>query len=338
MTPLGLSGLTITNGTPGAISGSGPFTIPVTPTGQGAVTCLVKANAVKDLTGNNNTISNNLSMTYDTIAPTCTIGGPASPTKNNPINFTATFSESVSGLTAANFNVTGGSKGTLNGSGAGPYTMPVTPSGQGTITCQVNAGVAQDAAGNLNTVSNNLSLDYDAIPSCTVSGPASPTKGSPINFIINFSEPVTGLASAGITVTNGAKGALSGSGAGPYTMPVTPTAQGAVTCKVNAGAAQDGTGNNNTISNTLSISYDTVAPTCTVTGPASPTKNNPINFTINFSESVSGLSAASINVTNGTKGDADRQRERSLYAARDADCPRGGQLPGGGGRGQRPRR
>jgi len=45
--------------------------------------------------------------------------------------------------------------------------------------------------------------------------------------------------------------------------------------------------------------YDTVPPTCTVTGPASPTNASPIGFTINFSKSVSGLTSAGITVTNG---------------------------------------
>src|SRR5262249_55201526 len=159
---------------------------------------------------NNNTVSNNLSITYDTVAPTCTVTGPASPAKTSPISFTVNFSESVSGLAAADFTVTNGTKGTLTGSGSGPYTKPVTPSAQGAVTCQVKANAVQDAAGNNNTISNNLSITYDSVaPACTVTGPASPANSSPISFTINFSESVSGLTAAGITVTNGTKGTLT---------------------------------------------------------------------------------------------------------------------------------
>ena len=99
----------------------------------------------------------------DTTAPTCTVTGPDSPTNQSPINFTITFSESVKELTVSDITVTGGSKGPLDGSGT-TYTLPVTPSSQGAVTCQVPADSAQDAATNGNTVSNNLSITYDSAP------------------------------------------------------------------------------------------------------------------------------------------------------------------------------
>ncbi len=60
-----------------------------------------------------------------------------------------------------------------------------------------------------------------------------------------------------------------------------------MTCQVPANAAHDTGGNGNTVSNEVTITYDSVVPTCTVTGPSSPTNANPINFTLTFSESVS---------------------------------------------------
>src|SRR5206468_12861284 len=98
------------------------------------------------------------------------------------------------------------------------------------------------------TLTTNLS-PYTTLFRSTVAvtGPASPTNTSPLTFTITFSESVSGLTAAGITVTNGTKGALSG-GPTVYTIPVTPTAQGAVTCQVIAAAAHDSAGNNNTVS------------------------------------------------------------------------------------------
>jgi hypothetical protein len=105
-------------------------------------------------------------------------------------------------------------------------------------------------------------------PTAAVTPTGTTTNASPLTFTLAFSKPVTGLTTAGLTVTNGTVGTLSGSGSS-YTIPVTPLGQGAVTCKVNAGAAQDSSGNNNTASNTASVVFDSVTQTPTLTAPAS---------------------------------------------------------------------
>jgi hypothetical protein len=299
---LAASGITVTNGTKGTLAGSGTtYTIPVTPSGQGPVTCQVNASAAQDAAGNNNTVSNTASVTYDTVAPTVTVSPSGTSTATSPITFTLTFSEPVSGLAASGITVANGTKGTLAGSGT-TYTIPVTPSGQGPVTCQVNASAAQDAAGNNNTASNTASVTYDTVaPTATVSPSGTSTSTSPITFTLTFSEPVSGLAASGITVANGTKGALAGGGA-IYTIPVTPSGEGAVTCEVSAGAAADAAANASTASNTASVIYDTTAPTVTVTPSGTSTGTSPITFTLTFSESVTGLSAAGITVTNGSAG------------------------------------
>ena len=96
-------------------------------------------------------------------------------------------------------------------------------------------------------------------PSVVVTPTGTTTNSSPINFTLTFSEPVTGLTAAEITVTNGTKGALTGSGT-TYTLPVTPSALGTVTCRVDAGAAQDAAGNNNTLSATATVTYQSSIP------------------------------------------------------------------------------
>src|SRR5258708_3847180 len=193
------------------------------------------------------------------------------------------------------------SKGTLSGSGT-TYTLPVTPAAQGAVTCQANAGAAHDAAGNGNTASNNASVTYDTVPPTVAVTPSgTSTNSSPITFTLTFSKAVSALTVSGITVTNGTKGTLSGSGA-TYTLPVTPSGQGAVTCQVGAGAAHDAAGNNNTASNTASVTYDSVPPTVAVTPSGTAPNTSPITFTLTFSEPVSALTASGITVTNGTQG------------------------------------
>lgn len=62
------SKITVTNGSAGATSGSGPYTSVITPTAFGTVTVQVEASKVTDAAGNNNTASNTISLLYMTPA------------------------------------------------------------------------------------------------------------------------------------------------------------------------------------------------------------------------------------------------------------------------------
>ena len=135
-------------------------------------------------------------------------------------------------------------------------------------------------------------------PTVAVTPTGTLTNTSPITYTLTFSQSVTGLTTSGITVGNGTKGVLAGSGT-TYTLPVTPTAQGAVTCQVNAGAASG-----NTVSNTASVTYDSVAPSVTINqaaAQADPTSASPINFTVVFSETVADFATGDVTI-GGTSG------------------------------------
>ena len=125
-----------------------------------------------------------------------------------------------------------------------------------------NNGTLRNATGTdvvltLNNVAALTGVLVDGVaPTAVVStSGANPTTSSVIPVTITFSKPVTGLTAANIVVTNGTKGTLSGSGT-TYTLNVTATAGGAVTIRVNASAAQDGAGNPNVASNTLTVTYN----------------------------------------------------------------------------------
>ena len=297
VTGLTASEITVINGIKGALSGGGTtYTIPVTPIAQGAVTCQVPTAAAQGSAGNNEA-SNIATVTYDTIAPTVVVTPSAALANNAPIIFMLTCPEPVTGLTASDIIVTNGSIGELTGDGT-TFAIPVTPSGQGAVTCQVIAAAVQDAAGNNSTASNVASVTYDSVPpSVTVTPSGTATKTSSIVFTLNFSEPVSGLTTDGITVMNGIPGTLSGSGT-TYTLPVTATTQGAVTCQVITAAAQDAAGNNNTVSNTAAVNYDSVGPIVTISEPSVfTTLGGPVTYTVTYTDvnfSGSTLSAADI--------------------------------------------
>lgn len=149
-------------------------------------------------------------------------------------------------------------------------------------------------------------------PNCTVTGPASPTNSSPMNFTITFSSAVTGLQLDEITLTGGTKNSLTPGPTVPtttYTLSVTPTASTPgsntiVTCVVPSGVARAGA-LDNLASNTAIAIYDGTRPTVTVNqdnGQIDPTNVRPIFFTVVFSEPVTGFSGSSVAISGSAGG------------------------------------
>ncbi|KAA9332137.1 hypothetical protein F0P96_11655 [Hymenobacter busanensis] len=143
--------------------------------------------SVKPALGSTYATFTSSAFTVDAVAPTAiissTVGAAGSTTSTSPIPFTVTFSESVTGLVAGDVTVTNGTitGGSFSGSGT-TYTFTVTPSTGGTVTVDLGAGVAQDAAGNTSTDASAFSLVY--LPNLTVSTAASVAGGSYNNITV----------------------------------------------------------------------------------------------------------------------------------------------------------
>ncbi|GAB3588258.1 hypothetical protein GCM10027345_39970 [Hymenobacter daeguensis] len=104
--------------------------------------------------------SNTNSFTVDTVAPTVTLSSTAgNPTSTSPIPVTAVFSESVADFVATDVTVSNGTVSNFSGSGTS-YSFDVTPTASGTVTVNVAANVAHDAAGNGNTAAAPLTRTY----------------------------------------------------------------------------------------------------------------------------------------------------------------------------------
>ncbi len=219
-----------------------------------------------DLAGNAGTAvtttTNASSVTIDRTAPAIAISAPsASTTKAGPVTFTVNYTDTnfnTSTLAVGNItlNKTGTANGTaaVTGSGTSRTVTISSITGDGTIGISIVAGTASDTAGNTAPAagpSTTFSVDNTA-PTVAVTPTGTTVTSTPITFTLTFSEPVTGLTAAGITVTNGTKGILSGSGT-TYSLPVSATAAGTVTCQVNAAVASDAAGNSNTASNNASV-------------------------------------------------------------------------------------
>ncbi|OYW76560.1 MAG: hypothetical protein B7Z37_08170 [Verrucomicrobia bacterium 12-59-8] len=165
-----LGDVVITNGVASSFSGSGAsYTFNVQPTAAGIVTVSVPAKAATDSTKLGNSASNLLSVSYgpaDTTPPAVVLTTSASSV-TAPFVVTAAFSESVSGLLASEFTVTNGTVTALASAGE-VWSATVTPTAAGNVTVSLPASMAQDAAGNPNTASNLITVNYT--PAVTTHG------------------------------------------------------------------------------------------------------------------------------------------------------------------------
>jgi hypothetical protein len=300
VTGLTANGITVTNGTKGSFSGSGSsYTLVVSPTADGAVVVTLPAATVVDAAGNGN-LAANATVTSDRTPPSIAITPNGSSTADNPILFTFTFGEAVTGFTVSDISVTNGTKGSFSTISASQYTLEVIPSSDNTVTISIATNVCTDLVGNPNpAASASVSSDRSG-PTCTITPDQTSSNAQTILFSFAFSEPVTGFAIGDIQVANGVKGTFSGSGAN-YTLQVSPISDGTVSVNVASGVCQDLQSNPNGAS-TASVISDRTNPTCAISPSGITTSTSPINFTLTFSELVVGFTATDITVTNGIKG------------------------------------
>ncbi|VXD25285.1 Glycosyl hydrolase, BNR repeat protein (fragment) [Planktothrix serta PCC 8927] len=283
------------------------YTFEVTPTADGTVTVDIPIGAVTDAVGNNNTALTQLTRVADITAPTVSLTPAAPATVNGLFTVTATFSEVVTGFDNTDIAVGNGIVGTLTQSTTDPkiYTFDVTPTADGTVTVDIPATKATDAAGNDNTAGNQILRTADLAPTVTLDSTAT----SPVNGLFTvtatFSEVVTGFAEGDISVGGGTlvAGSLATvDGGKTYTFNVTPNATGPVTVDVPAGVANDASTNNNTAAIQLTRVADITPPTVTLGSDAPAIVNGLFTVTATFSEDVTTFDANDINVVGGNVG------------------------------------
>ena len=159
-------------------------------------------------------------------------------------------------------------------------------------------------------------MNYDnSRPTVTVNqatAQADPTNALTINFTVVFSETVGDFDASDVTIggTAGAATAVltpAGTDGKTYTVAVTGMTQtGTVTLTVPAGVAHDQVGNPNVASTSTdnTVNYDITPPTVTInqaTSQADPTAAATINFTVVFSEKVTGFVTGDL-LVGGTAG------------------------------------
>ena len=193
----------------------------------------------------------------DPTSPTVTISGPTAPQRGT-FNVRIAFSEPVTGFEQGDVTVDNGFVREFSGSGAGYRAkIRITPGFSGTVTVDVAANVAEDAAGNPNTAANRYSVEGDQTrPTVTISGPTALQNG-PFDVTFAFTESMKGFEKGDVTVGNGSVTAFSGSGRS-YTATIEPAGAGTVTVDVAAHVATDATGNPNMPAKRFSLEANTL--------------------------------------------------------------------------------
>ncbi|MBF6035213.1 DUF4347 domain-containing protein [Pseudomonas sp. P155] len=312
--------LTVPNGTLTAVSsadGGITWTATFTPTvGVNDTSNIITlANTgIADLAGNAGTgTTNSGNFTINTVAPTATIVvADNSLTIGETTTVTITFSEAVTGFNNADLTIANGTLTAVSSSDGGiTWTATFTPTSNITDASNLitldNSGVqnASGNAGNGTTNSNNYAIDTQR-PTATIAlADSALGVGQTTTVTITFSEAVSGLTLADLTVANGTLSGLSTSDNITYTATFTPSAGITDTSNIitldNTGITDvaGNTGSGTTDSGNYVI--DSQRPTATIV--ISDTDLRPGEtalVTITFSEAVTGFDNSDLSVANGT--------------------------------------
>ena len=283
----------------------------------------------------NNTLSNTTptgtddnEYVVDNTAPTVAITGvPA--TSGAAFTATFTFSEGVTGFALADIAEGNATASQFTGSdGDTAYTALITPASDGTVTVDVAAGVAADAAGNDNAAAPQATSTYSAlvvdttaprVASIVRQDPStSPTNASSVKWRVTFSEAVANVdagdfAVSGVTGVTLTVAAVTGSSS---QYDVTAAGGGLASLDGTVTLAFSGTQDiadnaDNALSNTTPTSTNDNAYVLDNTAPrvasivrqdpsTSPTNASSVKWRVTFSEAVANVDAGDFAVSGVT--------------------------------------
>ena len=166
------------------------------------------------------------------------------------------FSASVTGFTASDITVSGGTGGALSGSGT-DYTLSVTAGSAGTLTVSIAADVVTEG-----NVAASQDFTINALPTVTLSASTDPVEnGEDTTITFQWSESVSGFVTGDVTLSTGTKGTFTAVDADTYTLVVTAPSSGTGEIDITVAANAVTLGNAET---ELTIDYQPAAVTPTL--------------------------------------------------------------------------
>ena len=276
------------------------------------------------LTNTTPTGTNDNTYEVDNTAPTVTITGvPEMSTAAFPATFT--FSEPVNNFVLGDITVGNGTASDFTGTdGDMVYTATVTPGADGTVTVDVAANKAMDAAGNNNTAATQVSSTYTALVTDTTAPTvtsierqdptALPTNEDSLTWRVTFDEDVQNVDAADFAVT-GTTAGLTVEAVTDSSTQYDVKAEGNDLANLNATVTLGFATNptiadtaNNALTNTTptgtndnTYEVDNTAPTVTSIErqdpTALPTNEDSLTWRVTFDEDVQNVDAADFEVS-----------------------------------------
>jgi hypothetical protein len=240
----------------------------------------------------------------------------ANPTSAASASWTVTFSEAVTGVSSANFSLSGSAAAgasitSVTGSGTTRRVTANTGPGEGLLGLDLSdtSGIIDGAANPLTGPFSGDAYTIDRtapVVSSIVVADANPTNAASVSWTVTFDEPVTGVgasnfslsgsAAAGASIT-GVSGsdtawtvtATTGPGDGPLGLDLSDPSG----IQDLAGNAASGTFTGDV------YTVDKTAPTVSSIAPAdaNPTNAASVSWTVTFDEAVTGVTAANFSLS-----------------------------------------
>jgi hypothetical protein len=238
-------------------------------------------------------------LTYAMPPSATTFSAATNLTNANSVNFNLVFNEPVTGLTNADFSMTGSTTAcsTVAVSGTGTtYTVTVSGCLVGTLKLILNSGSVMGSLSGpaVEKVASDVVIERTA-PTLSVTTPNSATSATNLQYALTFSESVTGLTSAdfSVTGTSCSLGTLAGSAAS-YTIQITGCADAAnVQLSLLANSVSDLAANlGPLVAPTIAaVLIDRTAPIGTWSTPVATSYVSP-SFELTMPEAITGLTSS----------------------------------------------
>ena len=211
--------------------------------------------ANNDLNNTAPTGTNDNSYVLDNTAPSVTISGvPSASTA--PFTATFTFSEAVTGFAVGDITLSNASASNFTTTSTTVYTALVTPTASGTVTVDVSANAAEDAAANGNTAATRASSTF-TLPAITITAGTSPvTEGTSAVFTLSRAGSTTAALTVNVTVSETGGDMVAASNEGAKTVNFLANA---ATATLSVTTASDSVDEANSVV-TATISADTGSP------------------------------------------------------------------------------
>lgn len=278
---------------------TGVFDITVIPQADGLTSVELK----KEFTNSDNTSSGEvISVMIDRQIPTISLAhSEGAMTDMRSVSVTLTASEVVTGISSAAFQVTNGQVQSITGSGD-TYTVVIRADAEGPVDVVFSSDEATDLAGNKNSVASNV-VDWiynAAVPVISLGSCDAYKTSAPVSLSFTASEDVVDFTATDITVTGATLSNFTKIDDANYTAQLTAISEGAVSVSIAVGVYEDIYGLVNDTATDCDFTFDSVAPTVTLSSLPAHTAVSPQVVTVTLSEPVQKFDLTVLTLNNAT--------------------------------------